>query len=167
MNFIVALDKNNGIGNKNNLLIHLPEDLKFFKNTTWGKILVMGRETLESLPNKKPLPGRTTIVITTKTDYSNNEAIVVHSLSELFERLKQYNSEDIFVAGGESIYKQLIPYCEYGYITYINKEFQADKYLMSIDEMSQWEKTWESQTMEFKGTNFVFTKYKNKDILKF
>lgn len=167
MNFIVALDKNNGIGNKNKLLIHLPEDLKFFKKTTWGKVLVMGRETLESLPDKKPLPGRTTIVITSRKDYMNNEAVVVNSLSELFEKIKLYKSEDVFVAGGESVYQQLIPYCEYGYITYIDKEFQADKHLMAIDKMKQWEKIWQSEPMDYKGTDFIFTKYKNRNALKY
>lgn len=164
MNFIVIMDENYGIGYKGNLLTYLPEDLKFFKEKTIGNVIVMGRSTLESLPEGKPLLNRSTIVLTKSKDYRCEGAVVVNSLEELFEILEFYGNKEIFIAGGEKVYHQLIPYCKSGYITKIQKTFKADKYFDPIDKMSNWVKTWESEEKEYNGTKFKFTKYENLDV---
>ena len=108
MNLIAAVDKNWAIGKNNELLVRIPMDQKFFRETTTGKVVVMGRKTLESFPNGLPLKNRTNIVLTHNPNYKVNDAIVVHSLDELHEELKKYNSEDVYVIGGEKIYEQLL-----------------------------------------------------------
>ena len=97
MNIIVAVDKNWAIGYQNKLLNSIPEDMKFFRETTTGKVVVMGRKTLESFPNGRPLKNRTNVVITGQTDYEVPDAVVVHSVEEALEYLKKFNSEDIYV----------------------------------------------------------------------
>ena len=108
MNLIAAVDKNWAIGKNNELLVRIPMDQKFFRETTTGKVVVMGRKTLESFPNGLPLKNRTNIVLTHNPNYKVNDAIIVHSLDELHEELKKYNSEDVYVIGGEKIYEQLL-----------------------------------------------------------
>ena len=103
MNLIVAVDKNWAIGKDNKLLVSIPDDMKFFRETTSGKVVVMGRKTLESFPNGKPLKNRVNIVLTRDESYQVKDAIVVHSKEELDKELAKYNSDDIFVIGGESI----------------------------------------------------------------
>ena len=102
MNVIVAVDKNWAIGKDNKLLVSIPDDMKFFRETTSGKVVVMGRKTLESFPNGKPLKNRVNIVLTRDENYKVKDAIVVHSKEELDKELAKYNSDDIFVIGGES-----------------------------------------------------------------
>lgn len=107
MNLIAAVDANWAIGYKNKLLVSIPDDMKFFRQTTTGKVVVMGRKTLESFPNGQPLKNRVNIVLTGDKNYKVKDAIVVHDLDELHKELEQYNSEDVYVIGGESIYRQL------------------------------------------------------------
>src|SRR5699024_11687527 len=97
MKAIAAADKNWGIGYKNRLLVSIPSDMKFFRQTTTGKVVVMGRKTLESFPNGMPLKNRTNIVLTSNRNYQVKDAVLVHSEEELLEELKKYNSEDIYV----------------------------------------------------------------------
>ena len=108
MNLIAAVDQNWAIGNKNELLVRIPADQKFFRETTTGKVVVMGRKTLESFPNGLPLKNRTNIVLTHDHTYKVPGAVVVHDMDELHEELKKYDSEDIYVIGGETIYRQHI-----------------------------------------------------------
>lgn len=164
MNFIVVVDKSYGIGYKDKLLTHIPEDLKYFKKMTIGKVIIMGRTTLEALPGGKPLPGRTTIVLSSNPSYNVDGVQVAHGIEELFEILSTYNDEDIFVAGGETTYKQLLPYCEYGYITHLNSEFEADRYFAFIDQMPEWKKIWESEESSHNGIFFSFNKYSNNNV---
>jgi dihydrofolate reductase len=165
LNFIVVVDQNYGIGYKDKLLTHIPEDLKYFKKMTLGKVIIMGRTTLEALPGGKTLPGRTTIVITNNLDYHFKGVVVAHGLEELFEILKPYRDEDIFVAGGETIYNLLLPYCEYGYVTHIKAEFEADKHLACIEQLAEWEKIWDSEESSHNGIFFSFHKYINHQVV--
>ena len=109
MNIIVAVDKNWAIGKDNKLLVSIPSDMKFFRETTTGKVVVMGRKTLESFPGGQPLKKRTNIVLTSDRNYKVKDAIVVHTVEELLQTLKAYKQEDIYVIGGESVYRQLLP----------------------------------------------------------
>ena len=97
MNLIAAVDNNLGIGKNGKLLFHIPEDMKFFKDTTTGNVVIMGRKTLESFPGGKPLKGRVNIVLTHNKDYKVEGAIVAYGLDDLFEKLKPYDKKKIFV----------------------------------------------------------------------
>lgn len=165
MNFIVATDLNFAIGNKGKLLTHLPEDLKNFKKKTLNKVVIMGRKTLESLPGSKPLPDRTNIILTRDKNYHNDEVIVAHSTDELFEIVKEYPDDHLFVTGGGEIYKLLMPYCNYGYITKIHTKLNADTYLEDLDDMPNWHKIWESEEKKHNDITFTFTKYQNTNCL--
>ena len=133
MNIIVAADKNWAIGFQNKLLVSIPADMKFFRQTTTGNVVVMGRKTLESFPNGQPLKNRVNIVLTSDKKYQVKDAVIVHSVDELLEELKKYDSEDIYVIGGESIYRQLLPYCSLAHVTKIDHEYQADTYFPDLD----------------------------------
>ena len=133
MNLIAAVDKNWAIGRNNKLLVSIPDDMKFFRETTTGKVVVMGRKTLESFPGKKPLKNRVNIVLTGDRSYQADGAVIVHDMEELHEELKKYPSEDIYVIGGESIYKQLLDECDVAHITKIDFAYEADAWYQCND----------------------------------
>lgn len=117
MNVIVAADKNWGIGKNNQLLVSIPADMKMFREETTGKVVVMGRKTLESFPNGLPLKNRTNIVISGNRDYQVKGAVVVHSIEEALREVEKYPAEDVYCIGGDSIYKQMLPYCDVAHVT--------------------------------------------------
>ena len=104
MNIIVAVDKNWAIGKDNKLLVSIPADMKMFRQETTGKVVVMGRKTLESFPNGLPLKNRTNIVLTGNKDYNVKDAIIVHTVEELLEEIKKYPSEEVYCIGGFATY---------------------------------------------------------------
>ena len=159
MKAILAADKNWGIGYNNRLLVSIPSDMKFFRQTTTGKVVVMGRKTLESFPNGLPLKNRTNIVLTANPDYDVKDAVIVHSKDELLEELKKYNEDDIYVIGGESVYRMMLPYCDTVLVTKIDRAFQADTHFPNLDEMEEWTLTEESEEQTCFDLEFRFTKY--------
>ena len=159
MNLIVAVDKNWAIGNQNKLLVSIPADMKFFRETTMNKVVVMGRKTLESFPNGLPLKKRTNIVITRDKKYQVKDAIVVHSVEEAVEELKKYAEEEIYVIGGESIYRQMLPYCKVAHVTKINHAYEADTFFPNLDEMEDWEVTGVSDEQTYFDLEYEFVRY--------
>ena len=159
MNLIVAVDKNWAIGNQNKLLVSIPADMKFFRETTMNKVVVMGRKTLESFPNGLPLKKRTNIVITRDKNYQVKDAIVVHSVEEAVEELKKYEEEEIYVIGGESIYRQMLPYCKVAHVTKINHAYEADTFFPNLDEMEDWEVTGVSDEQTYFNLEYEFVRY--------
>lgn len=159
MNLIAAVDQNWAIGNKNQLLVRIPADQKFFRETTTGKVVVMGRKTLESFPNGLPLKNRTNIVLTRDKDYKVKDAIVLHSLEELREELKKYPSEDIYIIGGETIYRQLLDECDVAHITKIEFSYDADAYFPNLDELPEWQITADSEEQTYFDLEYFFYKY--------
>ncbi len=159
MNLIVAVDQNWAIGKNNDLLVKIPMDQKFFRETTTGKVVVMGRKTLESFPNGLPLKNRTNIVLTTNQNYTVKDAIVVHSMDELHEELKKYKSEDIFIIGGEKIYEQLLDECDVAHVTKIEYAYDADAYFPNLDERADWQVTADSEEQTYFDLEFYFYKY--------
>lgn len=133
--------------------------MKFFRETTIGKVVVMGRKTLESFPNGMPLKKRTNIVLTHDKTYKVPDAILVHSMEELHEELKKYPSEDIYVIGGETIYKQLLDECDVAHITKIDYEFEADAYFPNLDELPDWKITQDSEEQTYFDLEYYFYKY--------
>ena len=167
MKAIVAVDMNWGIGYKGNLLLRIPEDMQFFKQMTLGKVVIMGRETFESLPGKTPLKDRINIILSKNMDSENVNIIVRRSLNEIFHELKRYNSDDVFVIGGESVYTQLLPYCTEAYITKIKNVYSADKFFLNLDEMKTWKLVYASDSKEFNHIQYSFLKYVNSQVLSY
>jgi len=161
MKAIVAVDLNWGIGYKGNLLQWIPGDMKFFKRMTLGKVVIMGRETFESLPGKKPLKERMNIVLSKNKGFTNENVIICRSVEELLQLLVNYSEEDIFVIGGESIYAQLLPFCSEAYVTKIRNRYVADKYFINIDEIEQWESVTESEPQSYDNIEYCFVRYVN------
>jgi dihydrofolate reductase len=126
MNLIAAVDQNWAIGNKGQLLVRIPADHRMFRQETLNKVIVYGRKTLETVPMAQPLDRRVNIVMSTNPNYKVKNATVVHSVEELLEVLRAYPSEDIYIIGGESIYRQLLPYCDTAHITKVDYAFEAD-----------------------------------------
>lgn len=162
MNLIVAVDQNWAIGNQNRLLVSIPADMKFFRETTSGKVVVMGRRTLESFPGGQPLKNRTNIVLTRDKAYQVNGAVVVHTEAELLEELKKYAQEEIYIIGGESIYRMMLPHCKTAHITKIEHAYQADTYFPNLDEDKAWQRVGESEEQTYFDLEYVFTKYERK-----
>ena len=162
MNLIVAVDENGAIGKDNKLLVSIPSDMKFFRETTTGKVVVMGRKTLESFPNGLPLKNRTNIVLTRNRDYQVKDAIVVHSVPELLVKLDKYSSEDVYVIGGDSVYQELLPYCDVAHVTKINHVYAADSWFPNLDETGEWEITGESEEQTYFDLEYMFVRYEKK-----
>lgn len=162
MKLIVAVDANWGIGLKNQLLVQIPNDMKFFRQETTGKVIVMGRKTLESFPQSQPLAKRVNIVLTTDKNYKVKDAVVVHSIEELMEELKQYDSDEVYVIGGESIYRQMLPYCDMAHVTKIDRAYQADTYFPNLDEDDEWEMTGCSEEQTYFDVEYCFTRYERR-----
>lgn len=158
MNLIVAVDKNWAIGKNNKLLVSIPADMKFFRETTKGNIVVMGRKTLESFPQGQPLQNRVNIVISRNKDYKVKGAVVVHSIEEAIEEAKKYEG-DVYVIGGESIYRVMLPYCQTALVTKIDHAYTADTYFPNLDEDPEWELTGETEEQTYFDLEYVFRRY--------
>ena len=159
MNIIVAVDKNWAIGKDNKLLVSIPADMKMFRQETTGKVVVMGRKTLESFPNGLPLKNRTNIVLTGNKNYKVNGAIIVHTVEELLEEIKKYPSDEVYCIGGDSVYKQLLPYCDTAHVTKIDFAYEADSHFPNLDEMPEWKITAESEEQTYFDLEYTFVKY--------
>ena len=162
MKAIVVADENWGIGKDGKLLAHLPGDLKYFKEKTKGKTLVMGRKTLESLPGCSPLPDRKNIILTSDDCFEKDGCVVCNGMDQFFDEIFFDDGQDVFVAGGESIYEQFLPYCEEILVTRIMETFDADRYFINLDESEDFIKTWSSDICEDKGVKYRFEKYERK-----
>ena len=163
MNLIVSVDENWGIGKDGQLLAHVSADLRRFKELTLGHVVVMGRRTLYTLPKQQPLSGRQNIILTTHRDFDCPGASVVHTLAELFSLLCTWKEEEIFVIGGESVYRQLLPYCRYAYITRFQTIFDADCFFPALTEESGWKLQSESNPMTQERLSFTYCLYENRN----
>lgn len=164
MNIIVCADNNWAIGYKNRLLVSIPNDMKHFREETMGKVVVFGRKTLETFPQGQPLQGRTNIVLSKDKKLQIKGAEVVHSLEELLERLKDFDDEDIYIIGGDSVYQQLLPYCDVAHVTKLDYEYQADSYFPNLDKDENWEITADSEEQTYFDIPYTFLKYERKKV---
>ena len=162
MNLIVAADKNWGIGKDNKLLVSIPSDMKFFRQETMGKVVVMGRKTLESFPNGLPLKNRTNVVLTSDKNYQVKDAVIVHSIDEVLEELKKYDDDEIYVIGGGKVYEELLPYCDVAHVTKIDFAFEADTHFPNLGEDPEWEITAASDEQTYFDLEYTFVKYERK-----
>ena len=159
MNIIVAADEHWAIGNKGKLLVSIPNDMKHFRQETTGKVIVLGHKTLQTFPQGMPLQSRTNIILSRDRKLTVKGAKVVHSVEELLEELKGYPTEDVYVVGGESVYRQLLPYCHRAYVTRIDHAYDADTYFPNLDEDPQWKMTKISDEQTYFDLEYVFTIY--------
>lgn len=159
MKAIVAVEKNWGIGCNGKLLVHLPEDLKFFKQKTINKVIIMGRKTFESLPNKRPLPNRLNIILTNNKNYKVEGAVVLYSVDEVLDYTKNMLSEDVFVIGGEKIYEIFLPYVDECFVTKIHYNYSADSYFPNLDNMDDWKLSYVSEEQPHFDITYNWTTY--------
>ena len=144
MNILVTVDGRWAIGNNDKLLLQIPKNQKLFMEETAGKVVVVGRKALQTFPQGMPLQGRTTIVLSKKPGLKVKGAIIVSSIEALLKELKKYPEEDIYIAGGESVFAQLLPYCNVVHVTKIDSTYAADKFFPNLDKDPVWEITAES-----------------------
>ena len=162
MNLIVAVDKNWAIGKDNRMMWSIPADMKFFRETTKGNVVIMGRKTLESFPQGQPLKNRVNIVISRRKDYKVKGAVVVHSVEEAVETAVEESKKcggGIFVIGGESIYRAMLGYCDTAYVTKIDHAFDADTYFPDLDKDPEWKMTKISEEQTCFDLEYYFTVY--------
>ena len=164
MKCIAAVDSNWAIGFKGKLLVSIPNDQKMFRNETTGKVIVLGRKTLETFPNGLPLKNRTNIILSRDPQYKVKDATVVHNDEELFALLKTYDSDDIYIIGGESVYKRYVKYCDTAIITKINQAYESDAFFPDLDKMPEWELSEESEQQTCHDMEFTFRTYKRKNV---
>ncbi len=163
MNIIVAVDKNWGIGKTNQLLDSIPEDMKFFRETTRGKAVIMGKNTFLSFPNQKPLPNRLNIVLTHDKSFCREGIEVCDNLSSAVELAKKnYADEDIFIIGGDSVYRQAEPFCSVAFVTKIDKSYDADAFMVNLDRLDAWKIESENKLTTEKGLDLNFVRYVRK-----
>ena len=162
---IVAVDKNWGIGKKNDLLFNLPLDMKFFRETTLGSTVCMGYNTLLSFPNSKPLPKRKNIVLCADA-VDRDDVVMVHSLEEMLSAIKNEEG-DVFVIGGAMFYRTMLPYCHEVLVTKVDADGGAEVFYENLDNLDNFKCVEVSEEMETNGFKIRFTKYQNtnpKDI---
>jgi len=157
---IVAVDKNWAIGKQGRLLVRIPNDIKLFREETTGKVVIMGRKTFESLPDRAPLKDRVNIVLTANREMYIKGVLVCHSIEAAMESLKEYKEEDIFIIGGESIYKQFLPLCKTIHVTYIDYTYEADTYFPDLDKEKEWYLAEKSEEQTYFDLIYEFRKYK-------
>ena len=169
MKLIVAVDKEWGIGNKGDLLARIRADLMNFKSLTSGKVVVLGSNTLATFPGGKALKNRTNIVLHPSEEYHPDNTTVVHSIDQLLEEVKKYDTDDVIIIGGASVYRQMLPYCDTAYVTKFDKSFEKDVYFPNLDEDENWElaeigdkQVSDPETDTEGGLEFYFTKYVRK-----
>lgn len=161
MKVIVCTDNNWGIGKNNQLLYHIPDDMKFFKEKTVGNVVIMGLNTLLSLPDGKPLRDRVNIVLCNDDSFECEGIVKVSSVDDLFETLDRFKEENIYVIGGASVYEQLLPYCDTAYVTKVSPCETADRFFPNLDEDENWTCIRKSDEIAYKDKKYMFMTYKN------
>ena len=159
MNIIVTVDKNWGIGYKGKPLVSIPSDMKTFRTMTEGKVVVMGRKSVLSYPGGNLQPGRTNIVLSHDKKTKIPGAMIVTDTEELLQELKKYKSEDIYIVGGESLYKQMLDYCDTIHVTKVDHEYSADAFFTNLDNCPEWKITGESEELTYFDVEYSFVRY--------
>jgi len=167
MNLIVCVNNRMSIGKQGGLIYSIPEDMRFFRQMTAGKTVVMGRATLESLPGGKPLKNRKNIVLSHNPPKEQNGAVYCSDLSELSEAIKEDNTDDVFVIGGGMLYRLLYPYCKTAYVTVVDDDLEGDAHFPDLTADDNWKETYTSEEKEHEGLRYVFKTFVNSDPISF
>lgn len=164
MKCIAAVDRNWAIGFKGRLLVSIPNDQKMFRSETGGKVIVLGHKTLETFPNGIPLNGRTNVILSHDKGLKIRGAIVVHNDEELFGVLSEYDSDDIYFVGGQSVYERYLEYCDTCIITAMDQNYEADRYFPNLDKSENWKLVAESEEQTYFSVEYTFREYKNTNV---
>lgn len=159
MRAILSADEHWGIGRENRLLVRIPQDMKYFRNETMGRAVVMGRKTLESFPGGRPLEGRLNVVLTRNRDYQAKGAVVVHSVEEALEAVREYAPEDVYCIGGGSVYRLFLPCCDTVFVTRIQYSYEADTYFPDLDALPEWRLVGRSEEQTYFDLAYEFCRY--------
>jgi len=162
MNILVTVDERWAIGNHDKLLVQIPKNHKLFMEETAGKVVVVGRKALQTFPQGMPMQGRTTIVLSKNPECKVKGALVVHSIEALLKELKKYPDEDIYIVGGESIFAQMLPYCNVAHVTRIDHAYAANKYFPDLDQDPEWVMTADSDEQTYFDIAYEFRRYERK-----
>ena len=162
MKAIGAVDSNWAIGNKGQLLVSIPADQKNFRNETIGKTIVYGRKTLETFPQQVVLPKRNNIILSTQKEYRVKDAAVVHSRQELLDLVSDFDTNEVYIIGGASVYKEFLDLCDTAIVTFIDKEYQADSYFPNLDKDPEWELADESEEQVYFDITYTYRTYVRK-----
>lgn len=160
MNLIVAADKKWAIGREGRRLVTIPGDQQLLLKETAGKVVVMGRKTLESLPGGQPLGSRTNVVLSRDPGFKPKGVLVCSGIEEALKLLADYDPEDVFILGGESIFRQFLPYCSTVHVTAIDYVYDADTYFPDLDQDPDWEMTAEGDEQTYFSLCYTFREYK-------
>lgn len=159
MKLIAAVDRNWAIGKGGELLVKIPMDQKYFMEETLGKTVVMGRRTFEGLPGRQPLYGRTNVVLSRDPAFAPKGVRVFRSLEETLSYLKRVPDSEIYIVGGESIYRMFLPYCSEAEITAINYRYDGDRFFPDLDRDPSWQLAGESDEETYFDLTFTFRHY--------
>ena len=161
MNAIVNVTSYWGIGKNGKLLVYIPTDLRRFRELTLNKTVVYGRKTLATFPNGQPLANRENIILTRDPEFRVENAIICHDMDELRSVLRDRYSENVFVIGGESVYKLLVPHCDKAYVTFNYSDLKADKFFPNLNRNENWYVSAIQPTQVEGSTPFRFVEYTN------
>ena len=161
---ILNCDKEYGIGKKNGLLFELKEDMRFFRNTTLNHVVAMGENTLLSFPGSKPLPKRTNVVLSGDVNTNYEGVINVHTFEEFLKVVNEYaKKEDVYIIGGASMYRQMLPYVDFVYLTKVDAIGGAEVFFVNIDADKNFEIVSESDPVQDGEYQIKFVTYRNKN----
>lgn len=162
MNIVVTVDENWAIGKKGSRLLQIPSDQRNFQKLTTGKTVVLGRKTQQDLPQGIPYHYCRNIILSKNPTYHIKGGEVVHSLEEFWEFLKDTPEREIYICGGNSVYEQLLPYCDTAYVTMVEKSYEADEHFLNLDYDNHWELAEESEEQTYFDMTYYFRKYVRK-----
>lgn len=162
MRLISAVDRHWAIGNQGKLLVSIPQDQKRFRDQTIGGAIIMGRKTFESLPGQQPLYGRMNVILTNNKDYKVKNAVICHSVEEALEAVKDVPENQVSVIGGESIYRQFLPYCTEADVTWIDFTYSADTFLPKLEETDGWKLVSESDEQTYFDLCYTYRLYRRE-----
>ncbi len=162
MNIVVTVDENWAIGGGDGLLVQIPADRRNLQRLTAGSIVVMGRKTFQDMQQGAPMYGVSTIVLSENASYSAKGAKTVHSKEELFAALNGDKDKEVYVLGGESIYRLLLAHCDTAYVTMVEKAYAATRYFENLDESGEWKLTEESDEQTYFDITYYFRKYERR-----
>lgn len=161
MKLIVNVDNEWNIGSDGDLVFPIREDMKFFRSTTSGKVVVMGRKTLDSFPGGNPLKNRVNVVLTRDKAFEKEGVEVVNSVEDALEVLNAYDSDDVYIIGGAEIYAMFLDYCDTALVTHVDAVAEkADKKFPDLSVRPEWKLCEKSEEKEENGIKFTFCTYK-------
>lgn len=161
MNLIVNVTQSWGIGCQDRLLVSIPADLKRFRQLTTGKTVILGRKTLATFPGGRPLKNRANLILSTRMDRAEEGAAVFRSLDALLQAVKELPEEDVWVLGGASVYRQLLPYCRKAFLTRTFTDPPADAFFPDLTKLENWTLVHTSPIYEEDGVRFQYQDYVN------